>query len=148
MNRLPAAFSHARPCEVFSGVLSECTWLSRMADTTQGSFRMARKSRTQAPVRGTRNFAELKAEIDRLVRELAKAEQKIRELEQGGADPMVARRLSELEEGQKIARGLAVDAAAAKARAEAELRALRRQIDEAPGIYGWLLRRLKKRPQG
>jgi thioredoxin-like negative regulator of GroEL len=108
---------------------------------------MARRPGAKAPARGARNFAELKAEIDRLLRELARAEQRIQALEMGGADPLVAKRLAELEEGQKIARGLAVEAAVAKGRAEAELKALQRQIDEAPGLYGWLLRRMRKRRQ-
>jgi hypothetical protein len=106
---------------------------------------MSRRPRSKAAPRAARSFAELKAEIDRLLRELAQAESRIQQLERGGADPMVAKRLAELEEGQKVARGLAVDAAIARSRAEAELKALRDAIGKAPGFGGWLLRRARKR---
>jgi hypothetical protein len=107
---------------------------------------MSRRPRSKAASpKAARSFAEIKAEIDRLQRELARAEARIRQLERGGADPMVAKRLAELEEGQKVARGLAVDAAVARSRAEAELKVLRDAIGKAPGFNGWLLRRAQKR---
>jgi hypothetical protein len=106
---------------------------------------MSRGPRSKAGPRAARSFAELKVEIDRLQRELVKAESKIRQLELGGAEPLVAKRLAELEEGQKVARGLAVDAAIARSRAEAELKALRDAIGKAPGLGGWLLRRARRR---
>jgi hypothetical protein len=106
---------------------------------------MSRRTGPKAGLRGARSYAELKAEIDRLRRELTKAEEKIQQLERGGAEPLVSKRLAELEEGQKVARGLAVDAAVARSRAEAELRSLRDAIEKAPGITGWLLRKAQRR---
>jgi thioredoxin-like negative regulator of GroEL len=94
------------------------------------------------------SFAKLRAEIDRLRRELAQAQGRIEQLEQGGADPLVAKRLAELEEGQKVARGLAVEAAVARSRAEAELKTLSGAIEKAPSVHGWLLRRALRRAGG
>lgn len=102
---------------------------------------MSRRPPRKNSARPESSFAELRAEIDRLRRELTQAQTRILQLEQGGADPLVAKRLAELEEGQKVARGLALDAAAARSRAEAELKAVRRSIERAPGFRGWLLRR-------
>lgn len=95
--------------------------------------------------RGSGKFAELRAEVDRLRRELAQARGRIAQLEAGGAEPLAARRIAELEEGQKVARGLAVEAAVARSTAEAELRRLRATIEHAPGLRGWLLRRALRR---
>lgn len=88
------------------------------------------------------------ADLAELRRELAEARARLRRIEQDGADAYLARRIAELEEGQKVARGLAVEAALARSRAEAELRALRDAIGKAPGIHGWLLRRAQKRLLG
>jgi hypothetical protein len=106
---------------------------------------MSRRSRSTPAGRGARNYAELHAEIDRLRRALTQAEQRIQQLERGGADPLVARRLADLEEGQKVARGLAVEAAVARSRAEAELKRLQDAIGKTPGIAGWLLRRARRK---
>jgi hypothetical protein len=105
---------------------------------------MSRRPRSKPAPRGPRSFVELKAEVDRLLRELARAEARIQQLEHGAADPLVAKRLAELEEGQKVARGLAVEAAIARSRAEAELKALQNAIGKATGFNGWLLRRAQK----
>jgi hypothetical protein len=102
---------------------------------------MSRRPPRKSSARPEGSFAELRTEIDRLRRELAQAQARILQLEQGGADPLVAKRLAELEEGQKVARGLAVDAAVARSRAEADLKAFRDTIEKAPGLRGWLLRR-------
>ena len=83
--------------------------------------------------------------IAELRRELAEAQEKIARMEREGAGPYLARRVAELEEGQKVARGQAVEAALARSRAEAELRALRDAIGKAPGLHGWLLRRAQRR---
>jgi hypothetical protein len=107
---------------------------------------MSRRPPGKGSKRSEVNFAELRGEIDRLRRELARAQTRIEQLERGGTDPLVARRTAELEEGQRVARGLAVDAAVARSRAEAELKALRDAIEKAPGVSGWLLRRLLRRP--
>ncbi|TDG28189.1 hypothetical protein E2C05_21190 [Paracraurococcus ruber] len=94
-------------------------------------------------------FAELRSEIERLRGELIQARSRILQLEQGGAEPIAARRIAELEEGQKVARGLAVEAAIARSRAEAEAKFLRDAIERAPGVHGWLLRRaLRRLPAG
>jgi hypothetical protein len=106
---------------------------------------MSRRPPGKGGTRSEASFAGLRGEIDRLRRELARAQTRIEQLERGGADPLVARRIAELEEGQKVARGLAVDAAVARSRAEAELKALRDAIEKAPGLSGWLLRRLLRR---
>lgn len=102
---------------------------------------MSRRPPRKAGAQPSGSFAELRLEIDRLRRELAAAQARILHLEQGGAEPGVARRLAELEEGQKVARGLALEAALARSRAEAEVKALRAAIEAAPGVRGWLLRR-------
>src|SRR5215213_3473593 len=83
--------------------------------------------------------------LPRLREELAATKSALARAEQGGSDPQVAKRLAELEEGQKVARGLAVEAALARSRAEAELRDLRDAIAKAPGLAGWLMRRAHQR---
>jgi hypothetical protein len=109
---------------------------------------MSRRQAAKGIAKAEGSFAKLRAEIDRLRRDLSQAQARIEQLEQGGADPLVARRLAELEEGQKVARGLAVDASIARSRAEAELKALRDAIEKVPGIHGWLLRRAMRRAGG
>jgi hypothetical protein len=92
-----------------------------------------------------RRALHLEAELVQLRRELAEARAALQQVEQGGADAFFARRLAQLEEGQQVARGQAVEATVAKSRAEAELRALRNAIEKAPGFAGWLLRRAQRR---
>ena len=106
---------------------------------------MSGKPPRPAGPREDRNFAALRTEVARLRQELEATKATLGRAEQGGSDPQVARRLAELEEGQKVARGLAVEAALARSRAEAELRALRDAIGKAPGLHGWLLRRAQRR---
>src|SRR5689334_7919696 len=96
--------------------------------TTAGDGRMSHR-RAQKTAKGpNRRVAELEAEVTQLRRELAEARAKLQQIEQGGADAFLARRLAELEEGQMVARGQAVEAAVARSRAEAELRALQDAI--------------------
>jgi hypothetical protein len=105
-------------------------------------------SRRPSPRNGARSgdsFAGLKAEVERLRRDLAQTHSRIQQLEQGGADPLVAKRLAALEEARLVARGQAVEATVARSRAEAELRTLRDTIEKAPGLAGWLLRRARRR---
>ena len=90
----------------------------------------------------------MRSEIDRLRRELTQARTRIQQLEQGGGEPLAARRIAELEEGQKVARGLAVEAALARSRAEGELKTLRAALERATGLRGWLLRRALRRLEG
>lgn len=92
-----------------------------------------------------RRVVETEAEVTQLRLELAEAREKLRQVEQGGADAFLARRLAELEEGRQVARGQAVEATVARSRAEAELRALQDAIEKAPGLWGWLLRKAKAR---
>jgi hypothetical protein len=103
-----------------------------------------RPPRPGAP-KADRNFAALRAEVERLQQELAATRAALQRAESGGADPLIARRIAELEEGQKVARGIAVEAALAKSRAEAELRALQNAIGKVRGFEGWLLRRAQRR---
>lgn len=105
-------------------------------------------SRTRPPKAAkvrNRRANHLEAEVEQLRRELAEARAALQAVEQGGTDAFFARRLAQLEEGQQVARGQAVEAAVAKSRAEGELRALRNAIEKAPGLAGWLLRRAKRR---
>jgi hypothetical protein len=99
----------------------------------------------RAPKRRNHRVAELEAEITRLHQELANIHATLTQLEQGGGDAFLARRIAELEDGQRVARGQAVEAVVARSRAEAELRALEDAIGKAPGLSGWLLRRAQKR---
>jgi uncharacterized protein (UPF0264 family) len=80
------------------------------------------------------------ADVDRLQRELADARARLDALVREGADAFAARRIAELEEARQVARGQALEAAAARSRAEAELRALRDAIEGAPGLRGRLVR--------
>lgn len=103
------------------------------------------RRRPSRPTKAPRHRSDPKAEIVQLRRELEEARARLREVEERGADAFLARRLADLEEGRQVARGQAVEAAVAKSRAEAELRALRDAIAGAPGVWGWLLRRAQTR---
>lgn len=103
------------------------------------------RRRPPKPARPSRHRSDPKAEIVQLRRELEEARARLREIEQGGPDSFLARRLAELEEGRQVARGQAVEATVARSRAEAELRALRDAIGKVPGVWGWMLRRAQKR---
>ncbi|CAA9237138.1 MAG: hypothetical protein AVDCRST_MAG27-1356 [uncultured Craurococcus sp.] len=92
-----------------------------------------------------RRVAQLEAELAEARAKLAKAEASLRAFEKGGVEAYAARRIAELEEGQQVARGQAVEAAVAKSRAEGELKTLRDAIAKVPGIHGWLLRRAVKK---
>jgi predicted nucleic acid-binding Zn-ribbon protein len=85
-------------------------------------------------------MAELEAEIARLHGELAGARERLERVEREGADAFAARRMAELDEARLVARGQALDAAADRARTEAELRALKDGIARAPGLRGRILR--------
>lgn len=92
-----------------------------------------------------RRVAQLEAELAEARAKLTKAEASLRAFEKGGVEAYAARRIAELEEGQQVARGQAVEAAVAKSRAEGELKTLRDAIAKVPGIHGWLLRRAVKK---
>ncbi|TCZ57293.1 hypothetical protein [Roseicella aquatilis] len=109
---------------------------------------MSRRPPRRRDERPDGSFAALRSEIEGLRRELSHAQARILQLEQGGADPLAARRMAELEEGQRVARGLTVEAVVARSRAEAELKALRAAMERAPGLHGWLLRRALRRLGG
>ncbi|SHI42818.1 hypothetical protein SAMN02745194_00334 [Roseomonas rosea] len=102
---------------------------------------MSRDRRQGAARKGSPRSGNLVSEVARLSRELDECRAKLKQIEQQGIAKVTARRLAALEEGQQIARGQAVDAALAKSKAEAELRALRKAIAEAPGPLGWLIRK-------
>jgi septation ring formation regulator EzrA len=80
------------------------------------------------------------SEVEALRRELAEVRGQLGSLTRDGVEAYTRRRLAELEEARGIARGQALEAAAARARAEAELTALRRAIERVPGLRGRLLR--------
>ncbi|WP_160000765.1 hypothetical protein [Roseomonas sp. 18066] len=86
-------------------------------------------------------------ELDRLRRERDDARALLQDLmaKDGAGGAAVARRLAALEEERMVARGQAVEAALARGRAEAALKALSDAIDRAPGIQGWLLRRARRK---
>ncbi len=111
---------------------------------------MGRKANVRRRERGSaaRPVASHAAEIERLQRELADARARLDALVREGADTFAARRIAELEEARQVARGQALEVAAARARAEAELRALRDAIEGAPGLRGrlvrWAARRVAK----
>ena len=92
-----------------------------------------------------RRVAQLEAELAETKAKLARAEASLGAFEKGGVEAYAARRIAALEEGQQVARGQAVEAAVAKARAEGELRALRDAIGKVPGVHGWLLRRAARK---
>ncbi|MXP62745.1 hypothetical protein E0493_05180 [Roseomonas sp. M0104] len=87
-------------------------------------------------------------EISQLRRELEEARALLRNVELNRTEAgslTLARRLATLEEERQVARGLAVEAALARSKVEAELKALRDAIEKAPGVWGWLLRRARRR---
>ncbi|MBL6079553.1 hypothetical protein JMJ56_16165 [Belnapia sp. T18] len=88
-----------------------------------------------------RRVAQLETELAEARAKLARAEASLSEFEKGGVEAYAARRIAALEEGQQVARGQAVEAAIAKARAEGELKSLKDAIGKVPGFHGWLLRR-------
>lgn len=94
---------------------------------------------------GNRQVARLEAEVAQLRQQLAAAQAALLQVEQGSADAFLARRLAELEEGQQVARGQALEAAAARSRAEGKLRALEDAVEKTPGLAGWLMRRARRR---
>jgi hypothetical protein len=103
--------------------------------------RKTRGARAKPAARGVPPGAPSTAsEVEALRRELAEVRGQLASLTRDGVDAYTRRRLAELEEARGIARGQALEAAAARARAEAELTALRRAIDRAPGLRGRLLR--------
>jgi hypothetical protein len=118
--------------------------LTVVHQASEGRSWMSRRPQ-RAPKRKNHLVAELEAEITRLHQELANIYATLKQLEQGGADAFLTRRITELEEGQRVARGQAVEAVVARSRAEAELRALEDAIGKAQGLSGWLLRRARKR---
>jgi sigma54-dependent transcription regulator len=106
---------------------------------------LSRRPQQKAAKGGSRRVAQLEAENTQLRRELAEARAALQQVEQGGADAFLARRLAELEEGRQVARGKAVEATVARSKAEAALQALQDAIGKAPGLSGWLLRRAQRR---
>ncbi|MCR0983967.1 hypothetical protein [Roseomonas populi] len=105
----------------------------------------SRRPRPGPAKKGSSRPASPSAEVARLSRKLDECRARLAQIEKHGIDSATAQRLAALEEGQQVARGQAVDAALAKSKAEAELRALRKAITEAPGPLGWLLRRATRR---
>ena len=106
---------------------------------------MSRNRPPRAAKGGNRQVARLEAEVAQLRQQLAAAQAALLEVQQGGTDAFLARRLAELEEGQQVARGQALEAAAARSRAEGALRVLTEAVDKAPGLAGWLMRRARRR---
>ncbi len=102
---------------------------------------MGRKASVRRRERGSaaRPVASHAAEVERLQRELTDARARLDALVRG-VDTFATRRIAELEEARQVARGQALEAAAARSRAEAELRALRVAIEGAPGLRGRLVR--------
>lgn len=95
------------------------------------------------PLRKPANARRLRypdAAMVKLRRELAEARAQLAKQSLEGADERLACRIADLEEGQMIARGKAVEATLARSHAEAELSALKDAIAKAPGLRGWLLR--------
>ncbi|MGG5823977.1 hypothetical protein [Falsiroseomonas sp. HW251] len=89
----------------------------------------------------THRAGDLQADVEQLRRELAAAQRQLEEVAHSGADAYAKRRMEVLDEARLVARGQALEAAAARAKAEAELRALTDAIAKAPGLSGWLVRR-------
>lgn len=108
---------------------------------------MGRKVSGRQRERGSaaRPVASPAAEVERLQRELADARARLDALMREGADTFATRRIAELEAARQVARGQALEAAAARSRAEADLRALRDAIEGAPGLRGRLVRWAAKR---
>jgi hypothetical protein len=84
-------------------------------------------------------------DIEALRQALEALEAKLRRIEDEGADAYMKRRMAEMDEARLVARGQALEAASARAKAEAERRALSDLIDKAPGVAGWLMRRARRR---
>jgi hypothetical protein len=99
----------------------------------KGAHRIRRES-------GPGRLAAGEAEVARLREDLAAARAQLAAVERDGVDAFTRRRLVELEEARLVARGQALDAAAARAKAEAALRSLRDAIERAPGLRGRVLR--------
>lgn len=85
------------------------------------------------------------AVIARLTQELADARATIKEIEERGTDAFTARKIEALLGAAQTARGQALDASLARSKAEGELRALEKAINETRGLAGWLLRRAARR---
>jgi hypothetical protein len=79
-------------------------------------------------------------EIARLLAELVAARARLGQIERDGIDAFTRKRLAELEEARQVARGQALEAAVARSKAEAALKALEDAILRAPGMRGRLLR--------
>ena len=92
-----------------------------------------------------RNLRHPEAIVAKLRQDLAAARAQLKQPDRESHDARTVRRMAELEEGQLVARGQALDAIAARSRAEAELRALQDALGKMPGAYGWLLRRAVQR---
>lgn len=111
--------------------------------------RLAPAARPAAPEAAAEaGVSALRVELDRLKRERDEARALLAELlakQQGEGGAVIARRLAALEEERQVARGQAVEAALARSRAEAALKALNDALDKAPGLEGWLLRRARRR---
>lgn len=101
------------------------------------------RRRQKPPLRSQKPAAP--TDVDALRQSLEAMEAKLRRIEAEGADAYMKRRMAEMDEARLVARGQALEAAAARAKAEAERRALSDLIDKAPGVAGWLMRRARRR---
>lgn len=95
--------------------------------------------------RPTKPVDDKDAEIARLTQELTDAQARLRDIEERGIDAFTVGKIDALLEAAQVARGQALEAAVARNKAEADLRALERAIAEARGPTGWLLRRAARR---
>ncbi|WP_203073754.1 hypothetical protein [Falsiroseomonas ponticola] len=101
------------------------------------------RRRQKPPIRSPKPAAT--ADVDALCQAIESLEAKLRRIEAEGADAYMKRRMAEMDEARLVARGQALEAAAARAKAEAERKALSDLIDKAPGVAGWLMRRARRR---
>ncbi|SFK42262.1 hypothetical protein [Falsiroseomonas stagni] len=101
------------------------------------------RRRQKPPLRSQKPAAS--TDVDSLRQSLEAMEATLRRIEAEGADAYMKRRMAEMDEARLVARGQALEAAAARAKAEAERRALSDLIDKAPGVAGWLMRRARRR---
>ncbi len=101
------------------------------------------RRRQKPPIRSPKSAAA--TDVDALRQSLDAMEAKLRVIEAEGADAYMKRRMAEMDEARLVARGQALEAAAARAKAEAERKALSDLIDKAPGVAGWLMRRARRR---